>query len=230
MSLSEQKVTLITGSSGQVGTALARRLSGHSPLGLLDRTNEPPLGLDASAKVMALGVDILDELAVRDAVERVHRQLGPVRTVVHTVGGYADGANVGEQSLETVRGMFELNFISAVNVVKAALPHVLSNDHGRIVLFASADALHARAGASAYAASKAALLRFGEAIAEEVASHGTCVRVLVPSTIDTPRNRASMPGADFKRWVTLDEVVSSIEFMLSPASSGVRFAVVPLGH
>lgn len=230
MSLSNQKVVLITGASGQVGSALVKRLASHTPLGLLDRSSEPPAGLAKNAQVMSLGVDLIDETAVHHAVERLHRQLGPIRALVHTVGGYADGVDVRDQSLDTVRQMFELNFISAVNVVKAALPHILSNEHGRIVLFSSADALRARAGASAYAASKAALLRFAEALAEEVAGHGTCVRVIVPTTIDTPRNRATSPNAAFANWVTLDEVVDNVEFLLSPRSSGMRFAIVPLGR
>lgn len=230
MSLSNQKVVLITGSNGQVGSALASRLAPHTPLGLLDRTSGLPPGLGEKAQAMALAADLLDEAAVHSAVERIHRQMGPLRAVVHTVGGYADGADVRDQSLDTVRKMFDLNFISAVNVVKAVLPHVLSNEHGRIILFASADALHGRAGASAYAASKAALLRFAESLAEEVAGHGTCVRVIVPTTIDTPKNRAAMPNAVFGNWVTLDEVVDSLEFLLSPRSSGMRFAIVPLGR
>jgi NAD(P)-dependent dehydrogenase (short-subunit alcohol dehydrogenase family) len=150
--------------------------------------------------------------------------------VVHTVGGYADGADVKDQPLDTVRRMFELNVVAAVNVVKAALPDVLSSEHGRIVLFASADALKGRAGASAYAAAKAALLRFAESLAEEVTPHGVCVRVILPTTIDMPRNRAAMPNANFASWVTLDEVASSVEFLIDPASSGMRFALVPLGR
>jgi NAD(P)-dependent dehydrogenase (short-subunit alcohol dehydrogenase family) len=126
--------------------------------------------------------------------------------------------------------MMSVNFYSALHLVKAVLPDLLSAEHGRIILFASADALRGRAGASAYAASKAALLRYAEALAEEVTPKGVGVRVIVPTTIDTPANRAAMPNGRFADWVSLDQVASTVEFLLAPESAGLRFALVPLGR
>jgi NAD(P)-dependent dehydrogenase (short-subunit alcohol dehydrogenase family) len=223
-------VVVITGAQGQAGSAIARRLAGTSPLALLDHaqgtTQEPSAG---APSVVFGGVDVTDESSVQQVVARVRTELGPIRALVHTVGAYADGVDVIDQSASAVRRMLELNYLAAVHLVHTVLPDLVDRDGSRIVLFASTDALHGRAGASAYAAAKAALLRFAESLAAEVAPRGVLVRVLVPTTIDTPANRASRPDADFASWVTLDEVASTVEFLLSPASSGIRFAAVPLG-
>lgn len=231
MTQTDNKVVVITGARGQVGSALTRRLQSRMPLALLDRAQSERQGVEPMSKVATFGgVDLADESSVQKAVARVRAEFGAIRALVHTVGGYADGAKVHEQPLETVRRMLDLNYLSAVHVVKAVLPDVIAAGNGRIVLFASADALRGRAGASAYAAAKAALLRFAEALADEVAPHGVCVHVVVPTTIDSPNNRAAMPAARFADWVTPEEIASCVEFLLSSAASGLRFATLPMGR
>jgi len=230
VSQSRHETVVITGATGNVGGALARHLLGKLPLALPGSDMSRVADTLAGDKVALLsGVDVNDEASVAQGIARAREQLGPVRALVHTVGAWAGGVEVSAQALSDVQRMLAVNFYSAVHLVKAVLPDVLAAEHGRIILFASADALHGRAGASAYAASKAALLRYAEALAEEVAPKGVGVRVIVPTTIDTPANRAAMPNGRFADWVKLDEVASAVEFLLSPASAGLRFALVPLG-
>lgn len=232
MSQAEPQTVVITGATGHVGAALVRHLLGKMPLALLGRDlSGLGSGLDPDARVARVShVDVTDEQSIASGVAQARAALGPIRALVHTVGGWTGGIDVRDQSLDATRQMLEMNFLSAVNAVKAVLPDLLSSRHGRIILFASADALRGRAGAAAYAASKAALLRFAEALAEELAPNGVGVRVMAPTTIDTPVNRTAMPTAQFSDWVSLDEVAHAVEFALSPASSGLRFAVVPLGR
>jgi NAD(P)-dependent dehydrogenase (short-subunit alcohol dehydrogenase family) len=222
---------VITGATGNVGGALVRRLLGKTPLilpgGDMSRLADSVRG----AQVALLSdVDVNDETSVARGIARGREQLGSVRALVHTVGAWAGGVEVGAQSVGDVQRMMSVNFYSAVHLVKAVLPDLLSAQHARIVVFSSADALHGRAGASAYAAAKAALMRYVEALAEEVTPKGVGVRVIVPTTIDTPANRAAMPNGRFADWVTLDQVASAVEFLLGPESSGLRFALVPLGR
>jgi NAD(P)-dependent dehydrogenase (short-subunit alcohol dehydrogenase family) len=209
-----------------------RQLRGKAPLALLggDLSRLTPVLADEARAALVPGVDVNDEQSVLAGVAKARSLLGPVRGLVHTVGAWAGGTDAVAQSLDSVRSMLAINFLSAVHLVKAVLPDVLASQHGRIVLFASADALRGRAGSSAYAASKAALLRYAEALAEEVAPSGVGVRVILPTTIDTPANRSSMPNANFADWVSLDEVAQVVEFALSPASSGLRFAQLVLGR
>ncbi len=226
-----EKVVVITGARGQVGSAIVRRLSGRAPLALLERAPMDGPQPDSPARVGVFGgVDLAQEAAVRDVIARVRREFGPIGALVHTVGGYAGGVEVLEQPFSTVQRMLEMNFLSAVHVVQAVLPDVIAAGQGRIVLFASSGAFQGRAGSSAYAAAKGALIRFAEALAEEVAPHGVGVRVIAPTTIDTPPNRAAMPKARFADWVTPDEIASTVEFLLDPTSSGIRFAAIPMGR
>jgi NAD(P)-dependent dehydrogenase (short-subunit alcohol dehydrogenase family) len=238
----KHETVVITGATGNVGGALVQRLLGKVPLALpgqdMSRLAErvPVLlargaALFDDARVALLSnVDVNDEASVAAGMARARNELGPIRALVHTVGAWAGGTEAGAQSLDDVKRMLDVNFLSAVHLVKAVLPDLLAAEHGRIILFSSADALHGRAGASAYAASKAALLRYAEALAEEITPKGVGVRVIIPTTIDTPANRAAMPKGRFDDWVKLEEVASTVEFLLSPESAGMRFALVPLGR
>jgi NAD(P)-dependent dehydrogenase (short-subunit alcohol dehydrogenase family) len=227
----QHRTIVITGATGNVGGALVRRLLGKAPLALpggdLSRLTESVRGREVA---LLPGVDVNDEASVLQGIARARSELGPVRALVHTVGAWTGGVEAGAQPATDVQRMLNVNFFSALHLVKAVLPDVIAAEHGRIILFSSADALRGRAGASAYAASKAALMRYAEALAEEVAPKGVGVHVIVPTTIDTPANRAALPNGKFADWVKLEEVASTVEFLLAPESAGLRFALVPLGR
>lgn len=232
MGQTDAQTVVITGATGNVGGALVQHLRGKLPLALLGPDlSKLALRMADEARVALIGgVDVNDAQSVQAGVDKARAQLGPVRALVHTVGAWAGGTEVAAQGLDGVRDMLAVNFLSAVHLVKAVLPDVVNSEHGRIVLFGSADALRGRAGSAAYAASKAALLRFAEALSEEVAPRGVGVRVMLPTTIDTPSNRSAMPNGSFSDWVSLTEVANAVEFALSPASSGLRFAQILLGR
>jgi 3-oxoacyl-[acyl-carrier protein] reductase len=88
-------------------------------------------------------------------------------------------------------------------------------------------ALHAGAGMGPYAASKAGVHRLTEALAAELKGKVT-VNAVLPSTIDTATNRASMPDADFGKWVTPIELADVILFLASDAASAITGALLPV--
>jgi NAD(P)-dependent dehydrogenase (short-subunit alcohol dehydrogenase family) len=78
-----------------------------------------------------------------------------------------------------------------------------------------------------YAASKASVHRLTEALAAEWKGKIT-INAVLPSIIDTPANRVSMPRADFSKWVTPQELAEVILFLLSDAASAVTGALIPV--
>ena len=88
-------------------------------------------------------------------------------------------------------------------------------------------ALQAGSGMGPYAASKAGVHRLTEALAAEHKGNIT-VNAVLPSIIDTAANRASMPKAEFSKWVTPQELAEVILFLVSDAASAVTGALIPV--
>jgi 3-oxoacyl-[acyl-carrier protein] reductase len=88
-------------------------------------------------------------------------------------------------------------------------------------------ALDPPGGLGAYAASKAALVAFTRSLARELPA-GVRVNAVLPTTIDTPANRAAMPDADVSRWTPPDRIAAVILWLASDAASAVRGALVPV--
>ena len=84
------------------------------------------------------------------------------------------------------------------------------------------------AGMGAYTASKSGVLKLTEALAEELKDHGITVNAILPSTIDTPANRADMPNADFTRWVAPRDIANVIVFLLTDQARAVTGALIPV--
>jgi NAD(P)-dependent dehydrogenase (short-subunit alcohol dehydrogenase family) len=152
----------------------------------------------------------------------------PLRGVVNLVGGFAVGGRVHETPIDDFESQFRLNLRPTYLVTQAALPHLLDNGEGSIVCVGSRAALAPFRGASGYVASKAAVIAFAQALAVEYRNDGIRANAILPSVIDTPGNRASMPNADFDKWVKPAEIAAVIAHLLSADSSPVSGAAIPV--
>ncbi len=112
--------------------------------------------------------------------------------------------------------------------MSAALPYLLKSGNGRIVNIGAMGALKAAAGMGPYAASKAGVAQLTEALSAELKDRQITVNAILPSTLDTPKNRVDMPQADFTRWVTLGEAAEVIAFLLSDEARAVTGALIPV--
>jgi NAD(P)-dependent dehydrogenase (short-subunit alcohol dehydrogenase family) len=99
---------------------------------------------------------------------------------------------------------------------------------GKIVNVGAKPALAAGRRQTAYAISKAAVLRLTEALADELKSSNINVNCIMPGTIDTPQNRAAMPDADFSRWVEPSALADVILFLSSEAARAINGAALPV--
>ena len=223
--MNETPVYLVTGAFGVLGSAVAARLAAQGArLALLDANATPPRGLETSTTALLLGgVDLTDAAQTDAAVRRAATEWGGLDGVVNVAGGFR-WETVADGSPETWDLLFAMNVKTALHACRAALPWLKARGGGRIVNIGSGAASRAGAGMGAYAASKSAVLRLTEALAEECKEHGINVNAILPSIIDTPANRRDMPQSDFSRWVTPHAVTDVVTFLLGEGSRAITGA------
>ena len=219
------KVVVITGALGALGRVVAETaLSRGARVAGIDYA---PSQTGASDHRIELGgVDLSDAAQAKKAIDAAAAHFGRLDALVNIAGGFAF-ETVADGDARTWERMYALNVATALNASRAALPHLAGSTSGRIVNIGAMGALQAGSGMGAYAASKSAVHRLTEALAAEWKGKVT-VNAVLPSTIDTPANRASMPRADFAKWVTLLELAEVILFLASDAASGVTGALIPV--
>jgi NAD(P)-dependent dehydrogenase (short-subunit alcohol dehydrogenase family) len=219
------KVIVVTGASGALGkvvveAALAKgaRVAGidHGPTQIPAMSGRLGLG----------GVDLTNADHAGKAIDAVMSHFGRLDALVNIAGGFAFEA-VAEGDPRTWQHMYALNVLTTLHASQSAIPHLAAAGTGRIVNVGAMGALQAGAGMGPYAASKAAVHRLTEALAAEWKGRIT-VNAVLPSTIDTAANRASMPKADFSKWVKPQELADVILFLVSDAASAVTGALLPV--
>jgi NAD(P)-dependent dehydrogenase (short-subunit alcohol dehydrogenase family) len=195
---------------------------GHGGLGRAVVEHFQHLGADVRAPAR-------DELDTADdaAVSAYYAGLPRLWASVHLVGGY-QSASLLDTEVRDVRAQWELNFLTAFLCTREAVRRMQKDRQGgRIVNIASRPALTAAVGVTAYASAKAALISLTQVAALETKDHGILVNAVAPSVIDTPQNRAAMPGADFAKWPKPEDLARTIAFLSSPDNTLTTGAVVP---
>jgi NAD(P)-dependent dehydrogenase (short-subunit alcohol dehydrogenase family) len=230
------KVVAVTGGFGALGAAVAKTLAdAGAKVAILDHAPAPVTPVIASSTATAPpagallfgGIDLAQEEAANSVLQRIVAAAGRLDGLVNVAGGFRyDKLESG--SLETWDYLYRMNVRTAVVSCKAALPYLVKSAAGRIVNIGALGATKAAAGMGPYAASKAGVARLTESLADELKDRGVTVNAVLPSTIDTPRNRHDMPDADFSRWVPPAAIAEVIAFLLSDAASAVTGALIPV--
>lgn len=221
------KVLVVTGSDGALGQAVAATLSRYGArLALLEHGQTSTAAQPAGALRFG-GIDLTRDDAARAAMERVVEETGRLDGLINVAGGFRWEKLAGG-TLDTWDFMYKINLRTAVAACQAALPHLERAGGGRIVNVGAMGAIKAAAGMGAYAASKAGVAQLTEALAEELKERGITVNAILPSTLDTPKNRLDMPKADFSRWVAPAEAAEIIAFLLSDQARAVTGALIPV--
>ena len=228
------KVIIVTGAAGNVGSAVARLLASRGAKVAAVDTLGPPLTAvmatleNPSRHLPIPEVDLTDPTACDSLVARVVHTLGGLHGVATTVGGFAMG-KLAETSLDQWDAMFSLNVKTTWNIYRAAAPVLKAAGGGSLVGIGSVAGLHGSSQMAPYAATKSAVMRLTESLADELRPDRIRVNAVLPTTIDTPQNRAAMPSADTTRWVKPTEVAEAMLFLLSDAASGVTGALLQVG-
>jgi NAD(P)-dependent dehydrogenase (short-subunit alcohol dehydrogenase family) len=219
------KVVVVTGALGALGQVVAElALARGAKVAAVDHAPSqiPP----APNRIELGGVDLSDAAQAKKAIDTVASHFGKCDALINIAGGFAFEA-VAEGDPRTWQRMYALNVLTALNASRSALPYLAASPSGRIVNIGAMGALQAGAGMGPYAASKAGVHRLTEALAAEWKGKIT-VNAVLPSIIDTAANRASMPKADFAKWVTPQELAEVILFLTSDAASAVTGALIPV--
>ena len=219
-----ERVVAITGGHGVLGKAVVEAaLAQGLKVAVIDHAS----GHAAPDGVLEIGgVDLTDPAAAKAAIETVAAHFGRLDALLNIAGGFV---------WQTVEGgadewgrMYALNLTTALNASRAALPHLKAAHEGRIVNVGAYGALKAAQGMGAYAASKSAVHRLTEALAEELKATSVTVNAVLPSIIDTAANRADMPDADPKKWVAPGDLAATILFLASPEARAITGALLPV--
>jgi NAD(P)-dependent dehydrogenase (short-subunit alcohol dehydrogenase family) len=219
------KVIVVTGASGALGKVVAEvALARGARVAAVDHA---PSQIPATAERIELGgVDLTDATQAKKAIDAAAAHFGRLDALLNIAGAFAFEA-VAEGDPKTWQRMYALNVLTALNASRAAIQHLAASGAGRIINVGAMGALQAGAGMGAYAASKAGVHRLTEALAAEWKGKIT-VNAVLPSTIDTAANRASMPKADFTKWATAQELAEVMLFLASDAASAVTGALLPV--
>jgi NAD(P)-dependent dehydrogenase (short-subunit alcohol dehydrogenase family) len=222
MSEFEGKVVVVTGAAGALGSACAEHFTAlGARLALLDVIEIP--GTHFSRQV-----DLTDAHACKAVADEIEQELGPIVVLCNIAGGFAMGDAVHETSDETWNFLMGLNAHSVLNMARAVVPRMLARKQGRIVNIGAGAGQHAVAQMGAYSASKSVVIRLTEAMAAELKTRGINVNCILPSVIDTPANRKSMPDADFGTWVTPQAMARVVAFLTSDAAAPIHGAALPV--
>ncbi len=221
---------IVTGGTGGLGSAVVARLLDDGWRVVVPWVVEHELSrVPEREGLELLQADLFDADAVAGVVGRAAGTSdAPLRGVVNLVGGFAAGPRVHETPIEEFEKQFRLNLRPTYLMVAAAVPHLLSAGAGSIVCVGTRAALQPFSGAAGYISSKAAVIAFAQAVATEYKNDGIRCNAILPSVIDTPGNRASMPNADFSKWVKPEEIAGVIAHLLSDDSRPTSGAAIPV--
>jgi NAD(P)-dependent dehydrogenase (short-subunit alcohol dehydrogenase family) len=182
---------------------------------------------DLPGQVLAVEADLTDPDSADAVVAAALERFGGVDALANVAGGFAMGGTIDEAPVEMWRSQMAVNLDTAYHMTRAALRPMRAAGRGAIVYIGSAAAERPFPGAAGYIASKTALVGLMRAVDAEVRTHGIRANTVVVKIVDTPRNRADNPDADFSRWTTGADLAAVIEWLCSDDSAPLSGGLIP---
>lgn len=228
------KVVLVAGGTGGLGRAVSLAfLEEGARVVVTYRAKEQFDALKSAAgknesNLEGHAVDVTDEIAVRQLVEKIVGKYRRLEAMVNTVGGYAGGTKLWEVETKVFEQMLALNLRAGYALSRAVVRAMLKEGHGAIVNVAAKAAFDHAGGAAAYAASKSAAVALMDSLAADLKGSGVRVNSILPSIIDTEVNRKAMPTADFSKWPKPGDIARVILFLCSEDARVIHGAAIPV--
>ena len=226
-----KKTVIVTGGAGALGREVVRWFNDRgAQVGVLD-VNDAVLESafpTVADSLYLVSCNLTQRDSCAEAVAKIQERFEQIDILCNVAGGFLMGDPVHETSNATWDFLFDLNARSILNMSAAVVPFMLVSGGGKVINVAARAALGGAALMGAYTASKAAVMRLTESMAQELRAKNINVNCVLPSLIDTPRNRQDMPNADYSRWVTPAQIASVIGFLASPDAVAVHGAGIPV--
>ena len=224
------RTAIVSGGTGGLGAAVVKRLLADGWRVVVPWVAERELErVQESEGLELVRADLFEADDVRGVAELGARDReAPLQGLVNLVGGFAAGDRVHETPIDEFEAQFRLNLRPTYLLTQAVLPSLLETGGGSIVCVGTRAALEPFAGAAGYVSSKAAVIAFARAVAVEYRDQGVRCNAILPSVIDTPANRSSMPNADHDKWVKPDEIAGVISHLLAEDSAPTSGAAIPV--
>jgi NAD(P)-dependent dehydrogenase (short-subunit alcohol dehydrogenase family) len=219
---------LITGAAGNLGQAVVDKLKGenHNILAVVSPGKSASI---SDTKIKVYEADLTRENDVAILTEKIIYEYKTIDAVILLAGGYTYGG-VQDADMTTIKKMIAMNFETAYTVVRPVFQQMVKQNGGRIILVGARPAIDPKFGKQslAYALSKSLIFTLANLLNAEGAEKKVITSVIVPSTIDTPANRQSMPKADFSKWVSAESIADNIAFLVSENADALREPVLKL--
>lgn len=236
------KSILLTGGTGGLGRELIKSFLKCAPKSiiatyrsekemqmlkseLLDHPLQP--NLESHTEIEFVKTDVTKETEINNLITRLFEKYGQIHILVNLVGGYIGGKSIAELTESEWDKMMEINLKSAFLISKNIIPKMIERRYGKLIHVSSRIGLKSEGNDSAYAASKAGLIRFVESVSNEVKNYNININCILPTIIDTEYNRKAMPNADFTKWIKPDDLSNIILFLCSDYSKIINGAAIP---
>jgi len=228
---------VVTGGGQGLGYAMARRMAASGARVTLWDI-DGPLARDAAASLGggSIAVDVTDHGAVEAAMKASEDLSGPVSIVVNSAGIAGPAAPLDVYDVAMWKAIIDVNLHGTFHVCRAAVPGMKARGYGRIVNIASIAGKEGNPNASAYSASKAAVIGLTKSLGKELAGYDIAVNAITPATAETrileqltPEFIEYMRGKIPRgRFLDVEEAAAMVAWLVSKENSFTTGAVFDL--
>ncbi len=228
------KVVLVAGGTGGLGQAVSLAFlerGANVAVSWIVESEFQALTKSASdhaSRLTGFHVDVTNPQQAQSLVGQILSRWNRLDVLVNTVGGYAGGIPLWDLQPQVFEQMLDLNLRAAYALARAVVPQMIARKSGAIVNVAAKAAWDHAAGASAYAASKAAAVALIDSLSADLLGTGVRANSILPSIIDTEANRKAMPKADFAKWPKPEDIAKVILFLASDEARVIHGASIPV--
>ncbi len=230
------KTALVTGATGDIGAAIAKSLHAQgASVGISGRNEKKleELSQVLGSRVYVLPADLSSNEDILDLVKRAIEAMGPIDILVNNAGLTRDNLSLRMKD-EEWQEVLNVNLTAPFQLAKAVQRGMMKNRYGRIINIASVVGVTGNPGQCNYVASKAGLIGWSKAMAQEIASRGITVNCIAPGFIATAMTdsltddqketiNAKIPAG---RMGTADEIASAVAYLASEEAGYVTGATL----